>query len=323
MPLRPGPVYEEILRAASSVPRGRLTTFGEIARALGDYRAAKAVAEVISIMGRAYGVPWHRVVSSRGEILRGAEDPLREEGVAAQGGRVADLARRLVEAGELEARPILAEMRRAQRILAERVILEDEVERPELVAGADVAYRWERDEEGLPVEVARGAVVVVDADLRVVDGSIQTSPAVMPYVPTYLGFREFPALARALSRLSFDVVMMDGHGIAHPVFFGEASHVGVCLDVPALGVAKRRLVGKVRGEELIYMTRQVGWALPVRPEGRPVYVSPGHKVSLEGSARIFKKFRGGTRVPAPVRLAHKLAQFPKPGEGRPGETSSL
>ncbi len=308
---RPGSVYVEILRAVDSVPRGMLTTFGEIARALGDYRAAKAVAEVVSVMGRAYGVPWHRVVSSRGEVMRGAEELLRAEGVDVQRGRVADLTRRLVEAEELETKPILAEMRRAQRILAKRVVLEDEVERPELVAGADVAYRWERDEEGLPVEVARGAAVVVDADLRVVDGSIQTSPAVMPYVPTYLGFREFPALARVLSRLNYDVVIMDGHGIAHPVFFGEASHLGVCLDVPAVGVAKRRLVGKIRGEELIYMTRQVGWALPLRPGGRPVYVSPGHKVSLEESARIFRKFRGGTRVPAPVRLAHKLAEFPK------------
>ncbi len=299
------------MRAASSVPRGRLTTFGEIARALGDYRAAKAVAEVISVMGRAYGVPWHRVVSSRGEILRGAEDPLREEGVAPQGGRVADLARRLVKAGELEARPILAEMRRAQRILAERVVLEDEVEGPELVAGADVAYRWERDEEGLPVEVARGAVVVVDADLRVVDGSIQTSPAVMPYVPTYLGFREFPALVRALSRLTFDVVMMDGHGIAHPAFFGEASHVGVCANVPAIGVAKRRLVGRLMGEEVVYLGRHVGWALPLREGGRPVYVSPGHMISLEGAKRIVERFRGGTRVPMPVRFAHKLSLFPK------------
>lgn len=303
----------EILRAAESVPRGRLTTFVEIARALGDFRAAKAVAEVISVMGGPYGVPWHRVVSSRGEVLRGAEAALRAEGVEVRDGRVVDLSRRLVPADELEASPVLAEMRRAQRILAERVILEGELEEASLVAGADVAYRWERGEGGLPIEVARGAVVVVDEELRVVDGSINVSPAQMPYVPTYLAFREFPAVSRVLSRLEFDAVMVDGHGIAHPTFFGEASHLGVCLDVPSVGVAKRRLVGRPRGEELIYMTRQVGWAVPIRPGGKPVYVSPGHKISLEGALRLFKRFRGGTRVPAPVRLAHRLAEFPKGG----------
>ena len=305
-----GLVYAEIIAAVESVPEGRVTTYGEIARALGDFRAARAIAEVVNRIGRAVCVPWHRVVSKKGEVQRGAADLLRREGIHVTGGRVAELSSVLVQAEDLPTRPILQRMRKAQIELAKRVSLRDACEDPDLVAGGDVSYRWE-EREGIPVEVGRAAVVVVDRDLRVVDGSVVLDLPPMPYVPTYLGFREFPLIARALRKVEFDVIMMDGHGLAHPAFFGEASHVGVCANVPAIGVAKRRLVGRLRGEEVVYLGRHVGWALPLREGGRPVYVSPGHMVSLEGAKRIVERFRGGTRVPMPVRLAHKLSLFPK------------
>jgi len=315
-------VYSEIIAAVESIPAGHVTTYGEIARALGDFRAARAVAEVVRRVGPAVGAPWHRVVSRTGEVQQGAADLLKEEGVHVVGGRVAGLSSILVGAEELPTRPILQKMRKAQIELAKRVSLADVHEEPELVAGGDVSYRWE-EVEGLPVEVGRAAVVVVDRDLRVVDGSVLVDVPPMPYVPTYLGFREFPLIARVLQKVDFDVIMVDGHGIAHPAFFGEASHVGVCANVPAIGVAKRRLVGRLRGEEVLYLGRHVGWALHLREGGRPIYISPGHMVSLDGAKRLVKRFRGGTRVPTPVRLAHKLSQFPKAERGSEDLASTL
>ncbi|HEX5483386.1 MAG TPA: endonuclease V, partial [Terriglobia bacterium] len=134
-----------------------------------------------------------------------------------------------------------------------------------------------------------------------------------PYVPGLLSFRESPALLAAFAglRTEPDLLLIDGHGRAHPRLFGIACHIGVLFDKPTIGCAKSRLVGEHRepGERagsatpLIYKGERVGLVLRTRDGVRPIYVTVGHKVSLESALRLVKQCTDGYRIPKPTREA--------------------
>ncbi|WP_372623198.1 endonuclease V [Falsiroseomonas sp.] len=140
----------------------------------------------------------------------------------------------------------------------------------------------------------------------------------LPYVPGLLGFREVPALAEAWPALhpKPDLVLVDGHGLAHPQGFGTACLLGLVLDVPAIGVAKSVLVGEVEGTlrdepgaraPLVFKGRQVGIALRSRRGANPLYVSVGHRVSLDTALEWVTRCLRGRRLPEPTRAAHDAA----------------
>jgi deoxyribonuclease V len=140
----------------------------------------------------------------------------------------------------------------------------------------------------------------------------------MPYVPGLLGFREIPALLAAWEKLRAkpDLVLVDGHGVAHPRRLGIAAHLGVMLDVPAIGVAKSVLVG---GEDppladepgaetpLVWRGERIGTALRTRRRSNPLYVSIGHRVSLETAVAWVRRATNTYRLPEPTRQAHLAA----------------
>lgn len=197
-----------------------------------------------------------------------------------------------------------------QEDLARRVLLEDRFEGLERVAGVDLAYLGGR--------VFCAAVVLDYESLKIIEKRYIETKASSPYVPTFLAFREAEPIIKAVKHLHFDVLMLDGHGIAHPRGLGIASHVGVLLDVPVIGVAKRILCGDVEEEieagkpvPLIYKGRQVGYAYRSKKGINPIYISPGHKVSLTSSLRIVNHCIKGHRLPEPTRLAHMLAKARK------------
>jgi deoxyribonuclease V len=140
----------------------------------------------------------------------------------------------------------------------------------------------------------------------------------LPYVPGLLGFREVPALAEAWDALDPKpaLVMMDGHGIAHPQGLGIACLLGLVLDVPTIGVAKSVLVGKVAGElpetpgaraPLVHKGRTIGMALRTRRGANPLYVSPGHRIAPETALAWVERCLRGRRLPEPTRAAHDAA----------------
>lgn len=290
-------VYE----AVRQIPPGKVTTYGEIAKALGDIRAARAVGESLAKNPFPGEVPCHRVVMSDGSIggyaFGGPEEKkrkLQKEGITFVNGRV-DLEKHLVRAEEIRVYPILKKMREAQRNLARLVILEGEPE-PELAAGVDVSYRG---------DIAIGAAVVVDRRGNVITRNTWIGEAEFPYVPTYLAFREMRPVYMALRGLEFDVLLADGQGALHPAGVGEACHFGVVLNIPTVGVAKSRLVGRVVGRR-VYMGKKLrGYAVPVGK--KTVYVSPGHLVSVDAALNIAKMFWWRGRQPLPLLLAHRLA----------------
>lgn len=138
-----------------------------------------------------------------------------------------------------------------------------------------------------------------------------------PYVPGLLSFRECPLALAALRRLPRrpDLLLCDGQGLAHPRRFGIASHLGVLLDIPAIGAAKSRLIGTheepdgERGSRapLFDGEEQIGAVLRTRSNVRPIYVSTGHRVSLTAAVAITLQCSPRFRIPEPTRQAHKLA----------------
>lgn len=181
-----------------------------------------------------------------------------------------------------------------------------------LVAGADAAYRREAG-----VTVAYGAVVVLRfPELDVVETRFARRPVAFPYVPGLLAFRELPALLEAFRQVEQapDVVLVDGHGYAHPRRFGLASHLGLLLDLSTVGCAKSRLVGRVdepaneRGAftPLVDRGEVVGAAVRTRPGHAPLFVSPGHRVSVERAVTITLACCRDAFLPEPTRLADAL-----------------
>ena len=196
-----------------------------------------------------------------------------------------------------------------QRELAGRVVPRDEAPDPvRFVAGVDVSCS-----RFAPAVYA--AVVIFDLAAGVV---IQTATAqsaeAFPYVPGLLSFRELPVVLEAFRKLQKipDAVLVDGQGLAHPRRFGIACHLGLWLDLPAIGCAKSRLCGEhaepgARRGEWVSLTddgEEIGRVLRTRDRVRPLYVSPGHRVDMERAVQVVLACGRGYRLPEPTRLAH-------------------
>ena len=210
-----------------------------------------------------------------------------------------------------------------QREIGSRIIREDAFTRfpPRYVAGADAAY----SRDGTRVY---GAVVVLRCpDLVVVEAQCVELPIRFPYVPGLFAFREGPVLLDAWEQLRTmpDLVIFHGHGTAHPVGCGLATHLGVLLDVPAIGVAGKPLgtAAVIPGEfwgatyPVIIRGRPAGCAVRTRTGAREVYVSPGNRISLATAVWVVLATATRYRMPEPLRIAHRHAvECRAAGEGR-------
>lgn len=174
------------------------------------------------------------------------------------------------------------------------------------VAGVDTAYS-----AGMSI----GAAVVLDyKTLSIVESKKARVKTCFPYIPTLLSFREIPPTLAAIKKLKTqpDVFLVDGQGIAHPYRLGFASHLGLILNKPTIGVAKSLLCGEVgnfnqkRWAPIIDKGEVIGAAV-VKEGGKPIYVSIGHKVSLEKAIDIVMRSTLRHRIPEPIRMAHSVA----------------
>ncbi len=201
----------------------------------------------------------------------------------------------------------LSEVLTWQRMLGERVEVSDRIGPVRRVAGADVAY--DSDER------LHAAIVVLDAvSLAPIETSTIVARARFPYLSGLLSLRESSPIVEALSRLRErpDLLMVDGHGYAHPRRFGIACYLGLRLDLPVIGVAKSVLVGTfdepapVSGSSspLVYRGETVGEVVRTREGVAPVFVSVGHRISLATARKWVLACSAGFRVPEPTRRAH-------------------
>jgi deoxyribonuclease V len=208
-----------------------------------------------------------------------------------------------------------AEARRIQADLAARVDLNDaiSIDAIEIVAGVDNTYVT-RDGK----TTARAVVVALTFPaMEIVETAVAWRPIAFPYVPGLLSFREAPAVLAACADLSVqpDVFLFDGQGYAHPRRLGLASHLGLFLERPTIGCAKSRLVGEYEEPERVFGAHTplvdhgevVGAAVRTRPRHKPLFVSPGHKISVETAVAVaLACCRDGAFLPEPTRLAHEI-----------------
>ncbi len=207
----------------------------------------------------------------------------------------------------------LADLREKQRALALSVIHEDRfsADPPRLIGGADVGF-----EQG--GEITRAAIVLLTyPDLELVEYQIARIPTTMPYIPGFLSFREYPALLTAWEQLSRkpDLLFVDGHGISHPRRLGVASHFGLLVDVPTIGVAKKRLCGKFEPlsaepgalAPLMDKQEQLGWVWRSKVRCNPLFIATGHRVSQDSALAWVQRCTQGYRLPEPTRWADAVA----------------
>lgn len=203
------------------------------------------------------------------------------------------------------------EAREVQERLRDKVSLKDDFGHIKTVAGVDVSIsRFSRRAEC-------GIVVLQFPTLDVVEGRTFSAEVSFPYVPGLLAFREVPIFLKTYELLQTrpDVLFFDGHGYAHPRRFGLACHAGVLLDAPSIGCAKSLLIGEYDelGIEagsvspIIDQTgERIGDALRTKTDVKPVFISPGHRISFDTATRIALECCRGVRIPEPTRLAHRL-----------------
>ena len=201
----------------------------------------------------------------------------------------------------------------AQRRLSEHIITEDKIPRRiRLVAGVDVAYA-----EGTSI----AAVAVLNfTSMKLKESQTAMCPTRFPYIPTLLSFREIPPTLLCIRKLHVqpDVFLIDGHGFAHPYRCGFASHLGLVLNKPTIGVAKAILVGKVertKGEgdvSFIHDKEEViGAQIISKRRLKPIYVSVGHMISLGTAIEIVRRCTLHNRLPEPILQAHRIATAEK------------
>jgi len=198
--------------------------------------------------------------------------------------------------------------------MASKVILEDAFTQVQTIGGIDVSYnRYD------PEQRIYAATVALDLHtLELAEEAGAVGKQVFPYIPGLLGFREIPVMLEAFQRLKRrpDVLMVDGHGISHPRGLGIASHLGVLLDIPTIGVAKSILVGKAAESlsaaaesqvSLVWKGREIGILYRTKTRANPLIISVGHRVSLRAALSLVKECLKGYRLPEPTRQAHLAA----------------
>ncbi len=295
------------------IPPGRVTTYRALAEALGDPDCVRFVA-IFLASEKAKDWPVHRVVHSSGAVGRAfgeeqrqAIEKLRAEGVRAVGDRV-DPILQFFFADFRTDRP-LARLQEEQREVAKRAVL-CPLPRAEKIGALDVAYR---DDEAV------AALVLTDPQGELIDFLLARAQARFPYIRTYLSYRELPAYLAVLREaqrkgLWPDILLVDGNGILHPRRAGIATHLGVLLDLPTVGVAKSHLCGDVNTEGMT-----IGEWRPVLLDGevvagairtgrnRTLFVSPGHRADLQSSVDLVLALTQRDELPPPLRSAHELA----------------
>jgi deoxyribonuclease V len=199
---------------------------------------------------------------------------------------------------------------KAQLRLSQKIVTEDLLPQYiKRIAGVDTAYTD---------EWAIGAVAVLDYEsLELLERQTATCRVKFPYIPSLLSFREIPPTIACIKKLRLqpEVFLVDGQGTAHPYKCGFASHLGLVIGKPTVGVAKSRLVGEpqtVEGQEfLVQKNRVIGEVIKTKKGAKPIYVSIGHLTSLGTAVKIVKHCVRNSRIPEPISQAHKIASEEK------------
>ena len=295
----------------NQVPAGQVTTYGSVAKALGDHIARRAVGVVMNTYGPPLKMPCHRVVYAGGGLggfaygLPKKMEMLAAEGVYEDNGKIADFENILFT--NFKTDYPLKKARKEQLALAKKISLKDPKKLPNYVLGLDASYNGTK---------AYGAGVLFDIKKNKLVETYQAEIKInFPYVPSYLAYREIPIYKKIIQQVDESAILMvDGNGILHPYGIGIASHLGIEMGMPAIGVAKSKFCGELSAEPtklgeskpIILDKKEIGRALKTSARAKPIYVSPGHDISMASALKITSK-TARLKIPEPTRLAHMKA----------------
>ena len=312
-----------------NVGKDKVTTYGDIAELLGDKIASRAVGRLMAINKHPNEIPCYKVVHSDGSIGKysgagGVEEKiarLERDGIKVEGSAIKDFQRFREKFEEKPVFPYLRSLRNIQSYLANNVDLTKRLDLKNIryIVSTDVSYI-----EGYP-DLGIGGAILYDLkkNFEIKSLSISLVPIYFPYIPTFLAFREAPPLLSAIdnllnsTKIKPDVYMFDGHGVLHPRGFGLATHMGILLNAPSIGVAKSILVGKTVGEtrkadgkryeKVRVNEKNFGYRVwEAGRKKRAVYVSPGHLIDHTSALEIVLNTRWRNGKYLPMVAPHKL-----------------
>ncbi len=190
--------------------------------------------------------------------------------------------------------------------ISAKVITKDDFKKTDLIAGADQAFLGNK---------VISTIAVFNEKLEKVEDQTAMMEAKFPYISGFLYYREGPAIIDAFRNLKTkpNIMIIEGHGILHPLRIGMASQIGVVLDVPTIGIAKSLICGQVEeGGRIMFNNEIRGIEFKTREHSKPIYISPGHRISLETSMEIVKKcIIPPHKMPEPLYQAHRIAEKKK------------
>ncbi|MBW2995458.1 endonuclease V, partial [Candidatus Woesearchaeota archaeon] len=190
-------------------------------------------------------------------------------------------------------------LKKEQLELASKIVTIDSFKKAKLIGGVDVAYVDSK---------AVCSIVICDSNMNVIESQTAVGEVAIPYMPGYLFYREGPIIIETYQKIENkpDVLLCGFHGILHPRRIGAASQLGLVLDVPTIGVAKNIFCGKLKGDTVIIDKEAIGTRFVTKEHAKPIFISPGHKISLKKSIEIVKNcLRMPHKLPEPLHLAHQ------------------
>jgi deoxyribonuclease V len=291
-----------------------VTTFGDLARAVGDVTAARWVAQTTRGGELADDCPTHRVVMKTGDLSgdsQAQQKLLQREGIEVANNRVD-----LMEVGfqDFESSRPLGRLKDYQESLSARIELLPYSKTPDEIAAVDLSY------------LDDGTAVACYAVVETKTGKLVWSETVhrkvpFPYITGYLAYREIPILLDLIEHVQSrrpvaEVVFVDGNGYLHPRRAGIASHFGVVANLRTVGVGKKLLCGKVdlslvtpgAPQPIFDRDEEIGRAMKSQAGSRPVFISPGHRIDVASAERLARLLFHGHRVPEPIYHADALSR---------------
>ena len=284
-------LYSYFYGLVRQIPAGMISTYGDLARALGDVVASRACGYMLSINPDPEGTPCYKVVRSDGTVgkythILGEIEKVRRlesDGIIVEGDSVKNFEQ--VRFKDFQTDFPLNALKNEQEKVASMVNLTDDFDSSR-IATVDVSYD---DDYGY------GAMAIDDGGKIEIRESVQRVR--FPYIPGYLAFREFKFI-KDLARGFDGTLMIDGNGLLHPRKIGLASYAGIMLNIPTIGVAKSLLLGSVSDNWVYIGEEKVAYVI-----NKNTIVSPGHKVSLGSSVDLVKKLGHG-KYPELLKIAH-------------------
>lgn len=285
------PYLEELI---NQIPKGKVTTFKIIAEYLGSEYAIKYI--INNYKKCKY---WYRVVNEKGIINNEIQKLfLINEGIEIKDNKV-DLKKYLFKEFKIKEK-ILEKYRKIQEDIRNKIILEDKIEKIEIIGGVDISYSN---------DIANIVYVLFDKNLNFLDYKVFREEVDFPYIPTFLAFREGEPILKVMKNLDKpDILFVNGFGIAHPVRVGLATYIGVELNILTIGITKSLLYGKINNEIIFDENTGEKLGFVINKFGHKVYVSPGNLISLESSREISYKYWIKGRYPEPIRVADEISK---------------